>query len=41
MTFEELVAMGGAWAWANYGKELVKTLAKSYSITLATKLKRL
>jgi hypothetical protein len=28
MTFEELVALGGAWAWANYGKELVKELAK-------------
>lgn len=40
MTFEELVALGGAWAWANYGKNVVVTIGKDLVSQTGEKAKR-
>lgn len=39
MTFEELIALGGAWAWANYSKDIIKSFAKSLASGAGEKAK--
>jgi hypothetical protein len=39
MTFEELVALGGAWAWANYGKDVVAAIGKKLALRSGDKAK--
>jgi hypothetical protein len=39
MTFEELIALGGAWAWANYGKDIVAAIVKKLALRSGDKAK--
>lgn len=39
MTFEELVALGGAWAWANYGREVIAGIGKKIALLSGDKAK--
>jgi predicted NACHT family NTPase len=39
MTFEELVALGGAWAWATYAKEVIAAIGKKLAVHSGDKAK--
>jgi hypothetical protein len=40
MTFEELVALGGAWAWANYSKDVITAIGTKLAKHSGDKAKR-
>ena len=39
MTFEELIALGGAWAWATYAKEGITATGKKLAVHSGDKAK--